>query len=149
MHLGIPIRQPPKRVWRSACVPHVGEVLVHGSSVGEVVAHAAHEVREARVGDGLVVEDDQQRRHQVAHALHVARVQVLPHVPETHRSVSLTHVGRIYLPIYVFDFIIIGAHEETIWSSINDNHKEETASSISKPHVHMTLRSLSRLSGVK
>jgi hypothetical protein len=63
---------------------HVGEVAVHGVAVGEVLHHALHQVAEARVGEGLVVEDDQEGRHQVAHALHVADVEVLPHVGAHH-----------------------------------------------------------------
>lgn len=61
---------------------HVGEVTVHGVAVGEVLHHALHQMTEASVGEWFVIEDDQQGRHQVAHALHVAYVEMLPHVPK-------------------------------------------------------------------
>lgn len=53
---------------------------IHRSTVGEVLDHALHEPAEAPVAEGFVVEDNQQRGHQIAHTLHVADVQVLPHV---------------------------------------------------------------------
>lgn len=33
--------------------PHVGKVRVHGTSVGEVLVHPLHELREAAEGQGL------------------------------------------------------------------------------------------------
>lgn len=54
---------------------------VHGWTAWEILAHALHQEREACIAQRLIVENDQQRSGQIAHALHVADVQVLPHVP--------------------------------------------------------------------
>ena len=49
----------------------VAELGHHGCAVGrEVAAQAVHEAAEADVGLGLVLLDHQQRGGQVAHALH-------------------------------------------------------------------------------
>lgn len=55
---------------------------VHCAPVGEVFDHPFHEPAEATVAQRLVVEDYQQGCHQIAHALHVAHVQVFPDVAE-------------------------------------------------------------------
>lgn len=59
---------------------HVREMGIHRPSVRKIVPHSIHEVTEACVSYGLLVEDDQQRRHQVAHSLHVAYLQVFPYI---------------------------------------------------------------------
>lgn len=57
-------------------------MLVHCSSVGEVVTHASHKLAEAGVCGSLVIKNNKQRSNQVTHPLHVARVQVLPHISD-------------------------------------------------------------------
>ena len=73
---------------------HVGQVLVHGAALREVGAHPLHQLAEAAVGDRLVLEYHQQRRRQVTHALHVARVQPLPHVRAHDVAQLVQVVGR-------------------------------------------------------
>lgn len=72
-------------------LPHICEVRVHRLSGGEVVLGAAHEAGEERVCDGLLAHGDEQRRGQVAHALHVARLQVLPHVAVDTNIIGIFH----------------------------------------------------------
>lgn len=59
---------------------HVSKVHVHGTSVGKVLDHPLHQATEAAVAQRLVVENHQQRRQQIAHALHVPDVQMFVHV---------------------------------------------------------------------
>ena len=72
--------------------PHVGEVLVHLVARGEVLDHPGHEGLEAGEDDHLIVKDDQQGGHEVAHALHVADLQVVPHVGRNLRNVIEAHL---------------------------------------------------------
>lgn len=61
-------------------LPHVSKVRVHCTPIGEVVKHAVHEIAEAAVGERLIVEDNQQRGDQIAHALHVTNILMFPYI---------------------------------------------------------------------
>lgn len=69
---------------------HVGEMAVHGVAVREVLDHPLHKVAETGVSYALVVEDDEERSHQIAHPLHVADVEVFPDVAEIITKYSLS-----------------------------------------------------------
>lgn len=62
--------------------PHVSKMLIHCSTIWKVVGHARHQLAETGVGGCLVIKDNKKWSHQVTHALHVACVQVLPHIPD-------------------------------------------------------------------
>lgn len=69
----------------------VREVGIHGPTIREVGDHALHQVNETTVGQDFVLEDDEKWGHEVTHALHVALVQVLPHIG-THDVAQLLQV---------------------------------------------------------
>ena len=73
---------------------HRREVRVHPASLRKIPDHPLHQTLEARVGQLLVVKDDQERRHKVAHALDVADLQVLPRV-RVHDVLQLLQVGLL------------------------------------------------------
>ena len=77
-------------------VPHISEVLVHLAPLGEVAHHPHHEALEAGVGEGLIIKDDQEGRHEVAHALQVPDGEVLPDVAVDGDRVSKRAMKHAY-----------------------------------------------------
>lgn len=71
---------------------HRREVVVHALALREVASHALHQTLETGVGQALIVEDDEERRNQIAHALNVADLQVFPGVC-VHNVLELLQVG--------------------------------------------------------
>lgn len=53
---------------------------IHGATAGEVLDHSLHEVTKTSVAERFVIENHQQRGNQIAHALHVTDIQMLPNI---------------------------------------------------------------------
>lgn len=72
----------PLSIGNLCVLPHVGKMLIHCSTIREVMTHTCHQLAEARVCGRLIIKDNKEWSHKVTHPLHITCIQVFPHIPD-------------------------------------------------------------------
>ena len=90
---------------------------VHCTALWKIGDHPLHQLAKARVRQRFVVHDNEERSHQVAHALHVPDLQVAPHVTEPPIRISKPPIKRVINKLRAHDvaqLVQIGGSEVVV-----------------------------------
>lgn len=99
-------------------VPHIRQIHVHCVPIGKILDHAFHETTKAAIAHRFVIKYNQKRRDQITHALHVAYLQVLPHITANDNRTYQITVWNMNLNVK----LVMRISDETLVSSLHSVH---------------------------